>query len=178
MIKGYSNSLPTLKHFFHPESNNLIINYSSLDDSTVDNFEDFVERCSKLPARRIRLEQRYNIFLNVVQNDKLTHITNFSKRGSFILTTEKSLKVADEASLTIAELSDQTPLKFIIRRKIEWGKKFQPAGIGVEFVSMTNTQRRELDAMLLEFNERMEKILSKWDEFRDDPHQHIFFMYS
>jgi Tfp pilus assembly protein PilZ len=178
VIKDYSSALPTIKHFFHPETNNLIVNFSSLDDSTIDNIEDFVRTCARQPGRRLRREPRYNIFLNVVLNGHLTHIANISRRGSYILTTDGSLGTGDEVSITIDELRDKTPVKCMIRRKVEWGSKYQVAGIGVEFVSMTDSQRSELDTVLQGHIERMENILDKWDEFRDDPSQHIVFMQS
>lgn len=178
VIKDYSNALPTLKHFFHAETNNLIVNNSSLDGSFVNTLEDFVRTCAKLPARILRRESRYNLFLNVVLDGRLTHITNISRRGCYILTTEESLAVGDEISITIEELSDQTPLRCIIRRKVGWGSKYQAAGVGVEFAAMTQKQRSEFDAILQGFNARMESILSKWDEFRDDPSQHLLFLYS
>jgi hypothetical protein len=177
-LKACSKALPTLKHFLHPETNNLIINYSSFDESTINNLKDFVERCSSLPGRRLRREPRYNIFLNVVLDGCLTHITNISGRGSYILTTDKSLQAGDEISITLEELSDQTPIRCIIKRKVEWGSKFQAAGIGVEFISMTDTQRSELDSILQGFNEKMEHILDNWDEILDDPSQHILFMHA
>jgi len=158
----------------HKETNNTIINYSSIDDLTVNNFEDFIETCSKLPPRPIRRDQRFNIFLNVTWNHQLTHITNISRRGCFILAPGKSPRVGDKIAITIAELSDQTPVRCVIRRKIEWGNRFQAAGIGVEFDSMTTSQRSELDAILLELSERMGKFLSKWDELCQSPPQHIF----
>ncbi len=177
VIKEYSNALPTLKHFFHPETNNLVVNYSSLDGPSVNKFEEFVHTCARLPARMLRREPRYNLFLNVVLKGQLTHITNISRRGSYILTTDETLAAGDEISITIEELSDHTPLRCVVRRKVEWGSRYQAAGVGVEFVDMTQRQHSEFDALLQGFNARMESILSKWDEFRDDPSQHLLFLY-
>ncbi len=177
VIKEYSNALPTLKHFFHPETNNLIVNYSSFDGSAINNLEEFVRACAKLPARVLRREPRYNLFLNVVLNGQRTHISNISRRGSYILTTDESLMPGDEISITIDELTDRTPLRCIIRRKVEWGTRFQAAGIGVEFVSMTQKQRSELDAILQGFVARMDKLLDDWDKFQDNPSLHLLFTY-
>ena len=176
VIKEYSSALPTLKHFFHPETKNLVVNFSSLDDSDIDSLEGFVRTCAGFQGRRLRREPRYNIFLNVVLNGCLTHIVNISRRGSYILTTDGSLGTGHEVSITIDELSDRTPLKCAIRRKVEWGSKYQAAGIGVEFVSMTDSQRSELDTVLQGYIARMENILDNWEEFRNDPSQHILFM--
>jgi hypothetical protein len=175
-LKECCKALPTLKHFLHPETNNMVINYSSFDECAIIGLEDFVERCARLPGQRLRREPRYNIFMNVVLNGCLTNVTNISRRGSYILTTEESLKTGDEVSVSLEEVSDRTPIRCVIKRKVEWGCKYQAAGIGVEFLSMTDSQQSELDSILQSLNKKMEHILDNWDEIQDNPSQHILFM--
>ncbi len=70
-----------------------------------------------------------------------------------------SFQLGDEIPITVKEFADQTPIACIIHRRVEWGSKEQAAGIGVEFLSMTDLQRNELEALLEECATKMEKDL-------------------
>jgi Tfp pilus assembly protein PilZ len=70
-----------------------------------------------------------------------------------------SFQLGGEILITVKEFNDQTPIPCIIHRRVEWGSMEQAAGIGVEFLSMTEIQRSELEALLAECMKKIEKDL-------------------
>ena len=157
-IKEYTQILPTLKLFINQTNNDVIINHSSFDDENAKSFEGFIKACAALPARTIRREQRYGFYMNAIMGDCHTTITDISRRGSFIFGIEISHKVGDEITISPKELTDQTPIKCLVRRKLEWGSRFLPAGIGVEFLSMTEAQTAELESLISDYAKKLEEM--------------------
>ena len=111
------------------------------------------------PSCGIRRERRYNTVLNATLDKHLVNIDNISKQGCFVLTTIDSFQIGEDISITIKEFSDQTPISCIIHRRVEWGSKDKAAGIGVEFLSMSEIQRNELGVLLAKCEKKMEKEL-------------------
>ncbi|MRR06312.1 MAG: PilZ domain-containing protein [Deltaproteobacteria bacterium] len=158
-LKLYATDLPTLKFVWDYKNDSMMITQTSLDDGKIRDFDEFVKKCKMLPACAIRRERRYTIHLNATLDNNRVNINNISKHGCFVLTTLDSFQFGDEVSVTVKEFSDQTTIPCIIHRRVEWGNKEQAAGIGVEFLSMTETQRSELDGLLEECAKKMEKDL-------------------
>jgi len=155
-IKEYALVLPTLKLFLDPKTREMVVNQSNIDEICPRNFDSFVKICTTLPARSIRREKRYQTYLNVVQDNHRANITDISRRGCFIMTTETSHLIGEEMYISIVELQDQTLIRCIVRNKVEWGNKYVAAGIGVEFASMTDQQQSELDTIVTEYAEQIE----------------------
>jgi Tfp pilus assembly protein PilZ len=158
-LKMYATDLPTLKFVWNYKNDSMMITQTSLDDGKVRDINGFVGKCKLLPACPIRRERRYSIHLNATLDKHQVNINNISKHGCFVLTTLDSFQLGDEVSVTVKEFSDQTSIPCIIHRRVEWGNKEQAAGIGVEFLSMTEMQRSELDGLLEECAKKMEKDL-------------------
>ena len=158
-LKEYAIVLPTIKLYLESATNAVRINYSSFEDVCTRSVADFVQMCATFPGRAIRREQRYSIFLNAMLGEHLTIVTNLSRRGCFIFTTDESLRVGDTVSFSTVELGDQTPIRCVIRRKVEWGSEYLSAGVGVEFLSMTEPQRTRLDAIITEYVKNRIKLL-------------------
>jgi len=156
-LKLYATELPTLKFVWDNKNDSMMITQTSLDDGKLKDFNGFVKKCKLLPACAVRRERRYSIHLNATLDKHLVNINNISKHGCFVLVTLDSFQLGDEVFITVREFSDQAPIPCIIHRRIEWGSKEQAAGIGVEFLSMTEMQRSELDVLLEECAKKMEK---------------------
>jgi Tfp pilus assembly protein PilZ len=152
IIKDFTQVLPTLKVFISNEE--FMVNYSSFETENIRILDDFITKCSKQPARTLRRDQRYNIFLNALISEKTCNITDLSKRGCFILSTDLSYNLGEYIELFINELSDKTPLTVLVRRCIKWGTNFMASGIGTEFISMSESQREELDLLLTKHIEK------------------------
>jgi len=157
-VKEYTQILPTLKLFINQNNNDVIINHSSFEDDAAKSFEGFVKACSTVPARAIRREQRYGFYINILIGEFRTTITDISRRGSFIFGTELTHNVGDQISITAIELSDQTPIKCLVRRKVQWGTRFLPAGIGVEFTSITESQSAEIEKLISDYAGKLEEM--------------------
>jgi len=160
-LKLYASGLPTLKFVWNVKNDSMMITQTSFDDGVTRDFTSFVNKCNLLPACAVRRERRYNVILNAMLNEHPVNINNISKQGCFVLTTSSSFQLGDEIPLNIREFTDQTPIPCIIHRHIEWGRKEQAAGIGVEFLTMTDSHRSELDALLAECALKMEKDLQQ-----------------
>jgi len=158
-LKLHASELPTLKFVWDYKHDSMMITQTSLDDGEVKDFNRFIEKCKLQPACSVRRERRYGIHLNATLGEHLVNINNISKHGCFVLTTLGSFQLGDEVYLTVKEFSDNTPIQCIIHRRVEWGSKEQASGIGVEFLSMTEIQRNELEAWLEECAKKMEKDL-------------------
>lgn len=118
----------------------------------------FVEnRCRPFPARRVRtVYQRKDVHLNVLLSPKpdfdkteteRTVTMNLSRTGCNIFTARQWGPNGD-VWLVINELADSTPIRGIVRWKIDWGESLRVPGIGVEFVGMSEGQQKEISRML------------------------------
>jgi Tfp pilus assembly protein PilZ len=152
-IKEHSSIIPTLKFFMNPKGF-LVVNKTTLQDNQVHGIEEFVGKCATLKARVIRKTKRYKICLNVKLEDYLTNTLDVSKSGCFIFIADESYKVGQDIFVYFNELSDKTAIQCKIMRRVDWGNKYLAAGIGVDFVSMTESQRIQLGSILSEYNER------------------------
>jgi Tfp pilus assembly protein PilZ len=156
-LKLYASGLPTLKFVWNVNTDSMMINQTSLEDGDTKDFMTFVEKCKRKLACAIRRERRYNVLLNASLEKHLVNINKISKHGCFVLTTMDSFQLGSKVLISINEFSDQTPIPCIIHRRVEWGSKEQAAGIGVEFLSMTETQSGELETLLAVCEQKMEK---------------------
>jgi Tfp pilus assembly protein PilZ len=156
-LKLYASELPTLKFVWNVKNDSLVVTHTSLVDLEKKDLSAFVKNCSQLPACAIRRERRYSVILNAMIDELLVNINNISKHGCFVMTTINSFNIGDEILLTVKEFNDEPPIPCLIHRIVEWGNKDLAAGIGVEFLSMTEIQRTELDTILSEGALKMEK---------------------
>src|ERR1039457_3624239 len=148
-IKENALVLPTVKYDCDPETGDLKINKLSYEGTCMESIDDFVKSCTTSPARSLRCDPRYNIELNAMLGDYLTLITDISKSGCYIFTIDETLQLGDEIAFSTTGLGDQTPIVCLIRRKIDWENDGVVPGIGVDFLTMTAAQRKNLDALLL-----------------------------
>ncbi len=158
-LKLYASGLPKLKFVWNFKNDSMMITQTSLDGGMAKDFTSFVNKCKLLPASAIRRERRYDVILNATLNGHQVNINNISKQGCFVLTTMDSFQLGDEIPVKFKEFTDQTPIPCLIHRRVEWGRKEQAAGIGVEFLSITDVQRSELEALLAECAQKMERDL-------------------
>jgi len=158
-LKLYASSLPILKFVWNVKNNSMMITQITLDGSDINDLPAFVEKCKFLPASAIRRERRYSTLLNASLGTELVNINNISKHGCFVLTTMNSFQLGDEISMTIKEFSDETPISCIIHRRVAWGSSMHAAGIGVEFLSLTDAQQSQLEILLTECAQSMERDL-------------------
>lgn len=152
-IKEHSLAIPTLKFFLNPKGS-LVVNKTTLYENQVQCIEEFVGKCSRQKARAIRRTRRYKICLNVKLDGYLTNTSDVSKTGCFILICDESYKVGSEILVHFNELSDQTPIPCKIMRRVNWGNTYLAAGIGVEFMAMTESQRSQFEAMISQHTEK------------------------
>lgn len=158
-IKSYTSGIPTLKFVYDVKNDAIAITYLSIDGINEKDFNGFIKKCSHISANAIRHERRYNIILNAIKDDEKYNISNISSKGCFVMSTTTWHRIGEEVLLTIKEIKDETPIPCIIHRVVEWGSKELAAGIGVEFLSMTEIQRAELEIILKGCELQMEKDL-------------------
>lgn len=149
-FKEHALALPTLKVYFDPRKKTFAVNKLTRKENHTLNLQNFLSECADMRPRKIRRSQRHKIFLNVTLDNQTSNTSDISRNGCFIFTTGETYNPGDEISIRLLELSDQTPIPCTIMRKVHWGAKFTPAGIGVDFISITEAQRDELEAIFLE----------------------------
>jgi Tfp pilus assembly protein PilZ len=157
-FKEHALVLPTLKLILDQKNKTMEINQTSLDENHVPGINEFISKCAAAQPRAIRRSQRYKIFLNVKFDTHIANTADISRSGCFIFTTETSYKAGDNMFVYFMELSDQTPIPCKVMRSVNWGNKYLPAGIGVDFISMTELQRSELEAIFSVNVEKDEKM--------------------
>lgn len=114
---------------------------------------EYLEKCKINGPRKLRTDPRLPINLNVILSekkftkDKSSNFKTFTfnlSRGGCFLYANKSYKIGKKVYLRIMELKDKTPVIAIVKWSVIWGKSTNIPGIGVEFISMTERQKREL----------------------------------
>jgi Tfp pilus assembly protein PilZ len=68
---------------------------------------------------------------------------NISRGGCFIFSNHK-WEAGSDAWFIIKELTDQTPIRGEIKRKIDWGQKMSVPGIGIQFMDISDSQFKEI----------------------------------
>lgn len=112
--------------------------------------------CARFQARSIRQSARTGLVFNVFLLDSPNTTTtkaertvtfNLSRSGSFILTS-RSRRDLSRIWLVFKEFSDKTPVPCKLVRRVEWGTSMAFPGLGVEFESMSESQKKELASQL------------------------------
>lgn len=81
------------------------------------------------------------------ENALRTVTLDVSRGGCFLVTCEEFPPGA-EICLRFLELGDPAPMRAVLRRRVEWGKSMAVPGIGVEFLDLSEEQRKALDTWL------------------------------
>ena len=143
---------PVARLTFNDKSRDLCVFYSNqaAGSGTFDDF--FAQRCRSFTARTFRSTRRRDVVFNVIlsksknisdENSKRTISINISREGCFIFSTD-NWEVNNDAWFMIKELTDQTPIRGQVRRKVDWGNEMRIPGIGVQFMEINNCQLNEL----------------------------------
>jgi Tfp pilus assembly protein PilZ len=122
--------------------------------STLDEF--FRESCLNFTARSLRGTKRTNKVLNVLINRDINSknsymeksvALNFSEEGCFLFSASRWRK-GDTLWVAIMELGDKTPIKAEVLWTLPWGVKSQMPGIGVNFLSLSEEQADQIEAII------------------------------
>jgi hypothetical protein len=115
--------------------------------------EDLIrESCWHSPPRKLRSEERKVLHFNVLlstrrQFDPQTLIRtvtlDVSLNGCFLFSSSR-FQLGARVWLRIMDLYDKTPISGIVRHKRNWGDAMIIPGIGVEFETIKESQRRAL----------------------------------
>jgi hypothetical protein len=115
--------------------------------------EDLIrEACWDSPARKLRSEERkplhYNVLLSTTSEfDPRTLIRtvtmDVSSNGCFLFTSAR-FQLGGRVWLRIVDLYDKSPISGIVRHKRKWGEAMVVPGIGIEFETITESQRQSL----------------------------------
>jgi hypothetical protein len=115
--------------------------------------EDLIrEACWHSPPRKLRSEERkplhYNVLLSTQgQFDPQTLIRtvtmDVSMNGCFLFSSAR-FQVGARVWMRVMDLYDKTPIVGIVRHKRRWGEAMVVPGIGVEFETIKESQRRAL----------------------------------
>lgn len=145
----YLNMIPTIKLSYTNHETPGKFNVVSTIGCKCSDVSEFIDECSRREGRKIRRDSRIDIYCNVIINsdNQKSNTANVSTGGCFIFTT-REYNVGDELTITTLELGDQTPIPCTIRRFIDWGNRYLAAGIGVEFLSLTEDQKKELGTLM------------------------------
>ena len=123
--------------------------------STLEEF--FKESCLNFTPRSLRGTKRTNKVLNVLLNrdinSKNSHMEksvalNFSPEGCFLYSVSR-WKKGDTLWIAIMELDDKTPIKAEVQWTVPWGIKSQMPGIGVTFLSLSEEQADQMEAIIM-----------------------------
>jgi len=115
--------------------------------------EDLIrEACWHNPARKLRSEERKPFHFNVLLStrpdfdpEKLirTVTMDVSPNGCFLFSAAR-FQVGARVWIRIMDLYDKTPVQCVVRHKRRWGEAMAIPGIGVEFETIADHQRRAL----------------------------------
>jgi hypothetical protein len=115
--------------------------------------EDLIrESCWHMPPRKLRSEERkplhYNVLLSTTrafnpQTLIRTVTIDVSMNGCFLFSAAR-FQVGARVWMRIMDLYDKTPISGIVRHKRHWGEAMIIPGIGVEFETIQESQRRAL----------------------------------
>jgi hypothetical protein len=115
--------------------------------------EDLIrEACWNSPARKLRSEERkplhYNVLLSTTREfDPRTLIRtvtmDVSSNGCFLFSSAR-FQLGGRVWLRIIDLYEKTPISGIVRHKLKWGEAMVVPGIGIEFETITESQRQSL----------------------------------
>ncbi|WP_319779770.1 PilZ domain-containing protein [Maridesulfovibrio sp.] len=122
--------------------------------STLDEF--FKDSCLNFTARSLRGTKRANKVLNVLLNRDINSAhsqmeksvaLNFSPEGCFLYSVSR-WKKGDTLWIAIMELDDKAPIKAEVHWTVPWGTKLQMPGIGVNFLSLSDEQGDQIEAII------------------------------
>lgn len=113
---------------------------------------EFLDVCAMTSPRRIRRAARSEQFVSAIirNTDTLTATTNLSLMGCFLLTTEQ-YQIGSRLQISLTTQTTET-IESVVQRHVPWGHPFQPAGIGVEFVSLSPYQKNFINRLIEEEN--------------------------
>jgi hypothetical protein len=111
------------------------------------------QHCRPFTARRIRRDKRFPLHLSALisrddnfapEEVERSTTLDISKGGCLLLTTGE-WRTTKRIWLRFPELADQTPIEAEIRHWIGWGTPRVLPTIGVQFVSLTESQQAQLE---------------------------------
>ena len=115
--------------------------------------EDLIrQNCWHAPARKLRSEERKPLHYNVLLSTKRhfdpqtlirTVTMDVSLSGCFLFSAAR-FQLGARVWMRIMDLYDKTPISGIVRHKHNWGEALIIPGIGVEFETIKEDQRRAL----------------------------------
>ena len=127
--------------------------YGSIAGSTM-TVETFINHhCRLFSARRIRKDKRLHLHLNVLlARNRIFEPTvversttlDISKGGCLLFTTQ-NWQVPARVWLQFLEFEDQTPIEAEICHWTRWGTPLHLPSIGVKFISLSDSQREQLE---------------------------------
>lgn len=113
----------------------------------------FVQKhCRPFLQRNIRTSERSGLNLSALLNRSLSQDNSSSNRcvtsyiscsGCFLVNFEL-WNIGEQGWLTLPEMEDTTPIPVEIRSVRVWGSSRSLPGVGVKFVSLTESQKTEL----------------------------------
>jgi PilZ domain len=110
------------------------------------------EVCWDSPPRKLRSEERqplhYNVLLSTTRDfDPRTLIRtvtmDVSSKGCFLFSSSR-FQLGGRVWMRIIDLYDKSPISGIVRHKRKWGEAMVVPGIGIEFESISESQRQAL----------------------------------
>ncbi len=114
------------------------------------------DHCKNFPARSVRGTKRANKVLNVLLSRDLNSpgsqieksvTLNFSTEGGFFYSVA-NWKKGDYVWIVIKELEDKTPIKSQVSWVVPWGRSDHFPGIGVQFLTISNSQTNQIDELI------------------------------
>lgn len=157
MLEKYINFVTTAYFTVDSANRSVVI---ELKDGSVISPEEFVEACISAGPRKFRSEPRLPIHLNAIVSRKKsrpekldtfkTFTLNLSLSGCFVYANEE-YEIDSQVLIEFAELVDKTPIIATVQYQLKWGTPLKVAGLGLEFVSITERQISELKYYVSQF---------------------------
>jgi Tfp pilus assembly protein PilZ len=146
---------PVARLTFNDKSGQLCVFYSNqvAGSGTLENF--ITKQCRSFTARTIRSNRRRDIVFNVIlsktknisdQDSERTVTMNISRGGCFIFSIG-DWEVNNDAWFIIKELTDQAPIRGLVKWEIDWGNEMSVPGIGIQFTDISDSQVKEICAI-------------------------------
>jgi hypothetical protein len=117
---------------------------------------EFAELCKAVVPCRVRPKDRFPLHLQSLlagdaaqEMPEQTVTLNVSSNGCFLISTNPAFQVGQEVQINFIGLEDKTPIIASICWLRRWGSDGHTVpGIGVKFITVSDAQRSEMQALL------------------------------
>jgi Tfp pilus assembly protein PilZ len=123
------------------------------DSDTQRTAAEFINHCRSVSPKIVYTRNRVHLHLNALLSTTAdmsspvkTVSIDLSEGGSFLFSTDDTIKPRVEVWVQFVSIHDQTPIMAEICWQRPWGQDAKMPGIGVRFTAMSNIQQTEISS--------------------------------